>query len=702
MSTVDYAVQSSVAVLTVAHPPVNALSLAVRTGLGEGVARAIADPAVKAIVVIGSGTTFIAGADISEFGTPNSAAEPRLQTLQAQFEASPKPIVAAIHGTALGGGLELALTCHARVAVQSAKVGLPEVKLGLLPGAGGTIRLPRLTGVEVALEAITTGRHIGAVEANKLGIVDAIVFDLQADAIGYALKLAAEGTPPPVRDRNDKITDVDPLVFADFRAKAGKKWRGQIAPARIVDVIEAATTLSFAEAKAFENEQFKALMESDQRKALIHYFFAEREARKIPDVPSDVKPLPIRKVVVVGSGLMGGGIAMSFANAGIPVKLLDIDAEALARGMGVIRKTYETSLSRGSITQAQLDERFGRIEPVGGYDDLGDIDMAIEAVFEDMALKQKIFALLDTATPPHAILGTNTSSLDIDQIASATNRPDKVIGAHFFSPANVMKLLEAVRGSKTSAETIATVMALGKQIGKAPVLAGNCDGFIGNRMLQYYTVNAEYMLERGATPEQIDRVAEQFGMAMGPLAMRDLAGMAQAVNVRAVRKLTLPADERMPELVERMVEAGRIGQKSSAGFYRYEGRDRLPDPAALDLIRTEAQRQGIEQRSFTDEEILARLFHPLVNEGAKELEEGIAIRASDIDVAWVNGYGFPVHTGGPMFWGEQIGLDKVLATARTLGAENGQTRWGPSRLLERLVAEGKGWKDAPALIAAGL
>lgn len=702
MSTVDYAVQSSVAVLTVAYPPVNALSLAVRTGLGEGVARAIADPAVKAIVVIGSGTTFIAGADISEFGTPNSAAEPRLQTLQAQFEASPKPIVAAIHGTALGGGLELALTCHARVAVQSAKVGLPEVKLGLLPGAGGTIRLPRLTGVEVALEAITTGRHIGAVEANKLGIVDAIVFDLKADAIGYALKLAAEGTPPPVRDRNDKITGVDPKVFADFRARAGKKWRGQIAPARIVDVIEAATTRGFDDAKAFENEQFKALMESDQRKALIHYFFAEREARKIPDVPADIKPLPIRKVVVIGSGLMGGGIAMSFANAGIPVKLLDIDAEALARGMGVIRKTYETSLSRGSITQAQLDERFGRIEPVGGYDDLGDVDMAIEAVFEDMALKQKIFALLDKATPPHAILGTNTSSLDIDQIASATTRPDKVIGAHFFSPANVMKLLEAVRGSKTSAETIATVMALGKQIGKAPVLAGNCDGFIGNRMLQYYTVNAEYMLERGATPEQIDRVAEQFGMAMGPLAMRDLAGMAQAVNVRAVRKLTLPADERMPELVERMVEAGRIGQKSSAGFYRYDGRERLPDPAALDLIRAEAQRQGIEQRSFTDEEILARLFHPLVNEGAKELEEGIAIRASDIDVAWVNGYGFPVHTGGPMFWGEQIGLDKVLATARTLGAENGQTRWGPSRLLERLVAEGKGWKDAPALIAAGL
>lgn len=702
MSAVEYAVENEVAVLTVAYPPVNALSLAVRTGLGEGLAKALADDAVKAVVVMGGGKTFIAGADISEFGTPNSAAEPRLQTLQAQFEASPKPIVAAIHGTALGGGLELALTAHARVAVGTAKVGLPEVKLGLLPGAGGTIRLPRLTGVKVALEAVTTGRHIGAVEANKLGIVDAIVFDLKADAIGYARKLATSGTPAPVRDRNDKISNIDPKVFADFRAKSAKKWRGQIAPARIVDVIEAATTMSFDQAKAFENDQFKVLMEGDQRKALIHAFFAEREARKIPDVPTDTKPLPIGKVVVIGSGLMGGGIAMSFANAGIPVKLLDVNAEALDRGMAAIRKTYETSLGRGSITQAQMNERLSRITPIGDYDDLGDVDMAIEAVFEDMELKKSIFATLDKATPSHAILGTNTSSLDIDQIASATNRPDKVIGAHFFSPANVMKLLEAVRGSKTSAETIATVMDLGKKIGKAPVLAGNCDGFIGNRMLQYYTVNAEYMLERGATPEQIDRVAEQFGMAMGPLAMRDLAGMAQAVNVRAVRKATLPADERMPELVERMVENGRIGQRSGSGFYRYEGRDRLPDPAALEIIAAEAKRQGIEQRTFTDEEILARLFHPLVNEGAKELEEGIAIRASDIDVAWMNGYGFPIHTGGPMFWGERIGLDKVLETARTLGAENGQTRWGPSKLLERLVAEGKGWKDAPALLAAGL
>jgi 3-hydroxyacyl-CoA dehydrogenase len=702
MSVVDYSVENQVAVLTVNSPPVNALSLAVRAGIYDGLARALADDTAKSVVLIGGGTTFIAGADITEFGTPNSTTEPVLQTIQAAFEASPKPIVAAIHGTALGGGLELALTAHARVAVASAKVGLPEVKLGLLPGAGGTIRLPRLTGVEVALEAVTTGRHIGATEANKLGIIDAIVFDLRADAVGYALKLAGSATPPPVRDRNARVTNVDPKVFADFRAKNQKKWRGQIAPARIVDVMEAATTMSFADAKVFENEQFKLLMASDQRKALIHSFFAEREARKIPDVPADTKPLKINKVVVIGSGLMGGGIAMSFANAGIAVKLLDVNAEALERGMGAIKKTYETSLGRGSITQAQMDERFARIQPISGYDDLGDIDLAVEAVFEDMELKKSIFALLDKSTPPHAILGTNTSSLNIDEIASATSRPDKVIGVHFFSPANVMKLLEAVRGAKTSAETITTIMAVGKQIGKNPVLAGNCDGFIGNRMLQYYTVNAEYMLERGATPEQIDRVAEQFGMAMGPLAMRDMAGMAQAVNVRTVRRKTLPADERMPELVERLVEAGRIGQRSGAGFYRYEGRERLPDPVALEIIAAEAKRHGIEQRSFTDEEILARLFHPLVNEGAKELEEGIAIRASDIDVTWTSGYGFPVHTGGPMFWGEQVGLDKVLETARTLGQENGQTRWGPSKLLERLVAEGKGWKDAPAVLAAGL
>jgi 3-hydroxyacyl-CoA dehydrogenase len=694
MSAVEYAVENGVAVLTVANPPVNALSHATRAGLAECLDRAGKDDAVRAIVVIGAGTTFIAGADISEFGTPLSTAEPRLQTLQTALEASSKPVVAAIHGTALGGGLELALTAHARVAVASAKVGLPEVKLGLLPGAGGAIRLPRLTGVEVALEAITTGRHIQATEALSLGILDALVADLRPDAVAYALALADKGAPPAVRNRNDKIEGVSPQVFSDFRSKNAKKWRGQIAPARIVDVIEASVTRSFDEAAAFEAEAFRGLMEGPQRKGLIYAFFAEREARKVPDVPATVQPLPIRKVVVVGSGLMGGGIAISFANAGIAVKLLDIDPAALDRGMGVIKRTYETSLSRGSISQKQMDERLGRIEPTSGYDDLGDVDLAVEAVFEDMALKQQIFASLDKATPPHAILGTNTSSLDIDQIASATGRPDKVIGTHFFSPANVMKLLEAVRGANTSPQTIATVMAMAKAIGKTPVLAGNCDGFIGNRMLQYYTVSAEYMLERGATPEQIDRVAEQFGMAMGPLAMRDMAGMAQAVNVRAVRKTSLPADERMPELVERMVEAGRIGQRSGSGFYRYEGRERHPDPAALDIIRKEAARVGIEQRAFTDEEILARLFHPLVNEGAKELEEGIAIRASDIDVAWTSGYGFPIHTGGPMFWGEQIGLDKVLETSRVLGQENGPTRWGPSKLLERLVAEGGGWKDA--------
>lgn len=694
MSTVDYAIQSGVAVLTVNYPPVNALGLAVREGVDEALTRALADEAVKAIVLIGGGKTFIAGADISEFGTPKSGAEPRLQSLQARFEASPKPIVAAIHGTALGGGLELALTAHARVAVASAKVGLPEVNLGILPGAGGTVRLPRLTGVEAALEIITTGRHLGAAEALKLGVIDAIVDDLASGAVAFASRLAEEGAPAPVRDRQDRITDVDPAIFEAFRAKSRKKWRGQIAPARIVDVIEKATQSSFDEAKAYEDEAFVNLMAGPQRKGLIHYFFAEREARKIPDVPAETPLLPIRKVVVIGSGLMGGGIAMVFANAGISVKLLDINPEALERGMAAVRKTYATSVGRGSITQAQMDERLSRIAPTGGYDDLGDIDLAIEAVFENMDLKKQIFAQLDAATPKHAILGSNTSSLDIDQIASATTRPDKVIGIHFFSPANVMKLLEAVRGAATSADTIATVMTLGKTIGKAPVLAGNCDGFIGNRMLNYYTVSAEYMLERGATPEQIDNAAEAFGMAMGPLAMRDLAGMTQAVNVRAVRRKTLPSDERMPELVERMVEAGRVGQSAGKGFYRYEGRDRFPDPEAIEVIRAEAARLGIEQRTFSEQEIIARLFHPLVNEGAKELEEGIALRASDIDVAWVNGYGFPIHTGGPMFWAEQEGLDKALETARTLGRENGPTRWGPSKLLERLVAEGKGWKAA--------
>ncbi len=693
MSTVDYRLAGDVAVLTVNYPPVNALSHAVREGLWAGLQQALKDDAVKALVIRGGGTTFIAGADITEFGTAKSTAEPRLQDIQTALEQSPKPVVAAIHGTALGGGLELALTCHARVALASAKVGLPEVKLGLLPGAGGTVRLPRLTGPKVALELITSGDHIAAARGKDLGVVDEIVADIDEAAVAFARKLAAEGAPKPVIARNDKVTGVDPAVFAEFRKSIAKKARGQLAPYKIIECIEATCAKSAADALAFEREAFNVLLNGPQRKALIHYFFAEREARKIPDVPSSIQPLPVRKAAVIGSGLMGGGIAMVFANAGIPVALVDVDEAAVQRGLGIVEKTYATSVARGSLAQERMDKAMSLIRPTTDYADLGDVDLVVEAVFENMELKKDIFARLDKVTPAHAILGSNTSSLNIDEIASATSRPDKVIGVHFFSPANVMKLLENVRGAKSSPETIATVMALGKTLGKVPVLAGNCDGFIGNRMLQYYTGEAEYMVEEGATPEQVDRVAESFGMAMGPLAMRDMAGMATSVQIRAIRRKTLPPDERLPELVEALVAAGRIGQKSGKGYYRYEGRDRINDPEVLAIIAECAKAAGVKQRSFTDDEIRDRLFHPLVNEGCKELEEGIALRASDIDVVWVNGYGFPAHTGGPMFWGEQNGLDRVLATAKTLGTKNGQ-RWRPARLLEQLVESGKGFLDA--------
>jgi len=693
VAAVETAIEGDVAVLTVNHPPVNALSHAVREGLMAGLEDALKNDVVTAIVLIGGGRTFIAGADISEFGTPKATASPRLQDIQAAFEKSAKPLVAAIHGTALGGGLELALTCHARVATSDAKVGLPEVKLGLIPGAGGTVRLPRLVGPKIALDMATSGKHIPAPQAVESGLIDAIVDDLRQGAIDYARKLVETGAPGPVIEREDKIRDLDPQLFKDYRVKIAKKSRGQISPGRIIDSIETACAKSGEEALAYEREVFAELLANDQRKALIHYFFAEREARKIPGIPRDIKPAPIRKAAVIGAGLMGGGIAMVYANAGVEVKLVDVSDEALSKGLKIIAKNYGTSVSRGSITQEQMDAAMERISLTTNYDDLGDIDISVEAVFEDMDLKKKIFASLDAVTPAHAILGSNTSSLDIDEIASATKRPEKVIGTHFFSPANVMKLLENVRGAKSSPETIAAVMAMGKQLGKVPVLAGNCDGFIGNRMLQYYTGEAEFMLEEGATPEQIDRVAESFGLAMGPCAMRDLAGMGTSVLIRAIRRKTLPADERLPNIVERLVEAGREGQKAGKGYYRYEGRTRISDPEALAIIEAESKAMGITRRELSDEEVRDRLFHPLVNEGAKEIEEGIALRASDIDVVWVNGYAFPAHTGGPMFWGEADGLDRVLATARMLGEKNG-VRWSPSPLLERLVADGKGWADA--------
>ncbi|MFC4294681.1 3-hydroxyacyl-CoA dehydrogenase NAD-binding domain-containing protein [Novosphingobium tardum] len=694
MSTVGYEVDGEVAVLAVDYPPVNALSAAVRTGLGEALERARSDSAVRAVVILGAGKTFIAGADITEFGTEKSQVKPSLQDIQGELEGFPKLTVAAIHGTALGGGLELALTCHARVAVPTAKVGLPEVNLGLLPGAGGTQRLPRLTGVEVGIDLITSGKHIAAQQALALGVIDAIVDDLRSGAVAFAREALADGRGfVPVIERDDKVTDIDAAVFATARKKVGAKARGKIAPMTIIDCIEAACTRSAAEGLAYEKERFQELFASDQRAALMHYFFAERQARKIPGIPADVKPRSIQSCAIIGAGTMGGGIAMTFANAGIPVTLLDLDQAALDRGLDVVRKNYGISVSRGSISQERMDRALALITPTLAYDDLAPCDIVIEAALERMDVKKEIFSRLDGLMKPGAVLASNTSYLSIDEIASATSRPGDVVGCHFFSPANVMKLLENVRSATTSDETIITVMEMGKVIGKVPVLARNADGFIGNRMLQYYTGEAEFLLEQGATPEQIDRVATRFGMAMGPMSMRDMAGMDMAVVSRKGRAASIPAGERVSPIVERLVEAGRYGQKTAKGFYRYEGREKFSDPEAIAIIESVSKEFGITRREFTDDEVEARLFAPLVNEGAKEIEDGTAIRASDIDVAWVNGYGFPVHRGGPMFWGEQYGLDRIYQMALEAAERNGP-RWAPGKLLERLAREGKGWNAA--------
>ena len=694
MSTVGYEIDGEVAVLTVEYPPVNALSAAVRTGLGEALERARSDAAVRAVVILGGGKTFIAGADITEFGTDKSKVKPSLQDIQTVLEGFPKLTIAAIHGTALGGGLELALTCHARVAVPAARVGLPEVNLGLLPGAGGTQRLPRLTGVEVGIDLITSGKHIPSQQALALGVIDAIVDDVRSGAVAYAREALAKGISfVPVIERNDKVTGIDAAVFAAARKQVGAKARGKIAPMVIIDCIEAACTRSAAEGLVYEKERFQELFASDQRAALMHYFFAERQARKIPGIPADVKPKPIQSCAIIGAGTMGGGIAMTFANAGIPVTLLDLDQAALDRGLGVVRKNYGISVSRGSISQEKMDSALALITPTLAYDDLATCDIVIEAALERMDIKKEIFSRLDGLMKPGAILASNTSYLSIDEIASVTSRPGDVVGCHFFSPANVMKLLENVRSASTSDETIITVMEMGKMIGKVPVLARNADGFIGNRMLQYYTGEAEFLLEQGATPEQIDRVATRFGMAMGPMSMRDMAGMDMAVVSRKGRAASIPAGERVSPIGERLVEAGRYGQKTAKGFYRYEGREKFSDPEAIAIIESVSKEFGITRREFTDDEVEARLFAPLVNEGAKEIEDGTAIRASDIDVAWVNGYGFPVHRGGPMFWGEKYGLDRIYQMALDAAERNGP-RWAPGKLLERLAKEGKGWDAA--------
>jgi len=683
----------NVAVITVRNPPVNALSQAVRQGLKDCVGAALADSAVEAMVVLGEGRTFIAGADIREFGKPMAA--PGLHEVLDLIEDSSKPVVAAIHGTALGGGLEVALACHYRVAVESGQVGLPEVKLGLLPGAGGTQRLPRIIGPQAALEMITGGDPIRARKALDAGVVDAIVDELQAGAVAFARERAKAGGPHPKISADDsKVRGTDPVLFDSFRRGIEKRARGFFAPWRCIDAIEAACTLPFDEGMKRERELFDQCMDSPQRRGQIHAFFAERECSKIPDVPKDTPVKPLASAAVLGAGTMGGGIAMCFANAGIPVKILDSSQEALERGLATIEKNYAGSVKRGSISQAQADKALALIGRTQAMEDLGSADVIVEAVFEEMEIKKEIFAKLDKVAKEGAILASNTSTLDIDAIASATKRPEQVIGTHFFSPANVMRLLEVVRGAKSSKETIATAMDLGKKLRKVSVLVGNCHGFVGNRMLHPYMREAAFLIEEGATPAQVDQALYGFGLAMGPFAMGDMAGLDVGWRIRKAQEATRPKDLRYSPVGDRICEMGRFGQKTGAGYYKYEpgSRTPVPDPEIEKLIRDVAREQGIEQREVTDEEIVERCVYALVNEGAKCLEEGMALRASDIDVIYCTGYGFPVYRGGPMFHAQEVGLDKVLARIEAFRAAHGDAFWKPADLLVERAKAGKGWE----------
>ena len=686
---VDLDRRRRVAVLTVNNPPVNALAHAVRQGLRDGVRQAAADGAVDAIVVACAGRTFIAGADITEFGKPPR--EPGLHEVLDVIEGSARPVVAAVHGTALGGGLEVTLACHWRVAVKTARFGLPEVKLGLLPGAGGTQRLPRVVGVDKALEMIVSGDPIGADAARQHGLIDEIVEgDLTAAAVAFAERVVAERRPlRKIRDLDDKVAAArgKPELFAAFRKSVARQTRGFRAPEHCIRAVEAAVALPFTQGLARERELFLELMSSPESKAQRYFFFAEREAAKIPDVPADTPTRDVRTAAVLGAGTMGGGIAMNFANAGIPVTVVEVAREPLERGLGVVRKNYEATAAKGRLTRDDVERRMGLIRGTTEWAEIADADIVVEAVFEEMPIKKEVFARIDGIGKPDAVLATNTSTLDVDEIASATRRPESVIGMHFFSPANVMRLLEVVRGAKSSKTTIATAMTVGRRIGKVPVLVGVCHGFVGNRMLHQRSREAERLLLEGALPQQVDRVLYEFGFPMGPFAMGDLAGLDVGWRIRKARGQRAP-------VADRLCEMGRFGQKTGAGFYLYEGGDRTPrpDPEVEKVIHEVAKAQGVARRAVGDDEILERLLYPMVNEGAKILEEKLAIRASDVDVIWVYGYGWPVYRGGPMFWADSIGLKAIRDRMLQFQRQHGDA-WRPAALLSGLADAGKGFLD---------
>jgi 3-hydroxyacyl-CoA dehydrogenase len=689
---------NDIAIITINNPPVNALAQGVRDGISEAVDKVYSDPSLHAAVLIGGGRTFIAGADIKEFGKITSGQQRRgveFVPMLVRIEDCPKPIVMAIHGTAFGGGLELAMAGHYRVAVPSAQVGQPEVKLGIIPGAAGTQRLPRLAGVAKAVEMCADGNPISAQEALKLGIVDKIIDgDLLQGAVAFAREV--KGKPAPkTRERKDKLgtPETNAPIFAAAREAARKKARGVKAPLAAIDAVEAATRMPFEQGVAEENRLFIECLFSDQSAALRHVFFGEREVAKIPDIPKETPVLPVNSVAVIGAGTMGGGITMSLVNAGIPVLLKETDQALLDKGLNTIRKNYDTSVKRGRFTPQFVEERMKLITPTLNYDGFEKADMVIEAVFEGMALKKEIFGQLDKICKPGAIMASNTSTLSIDEISSATKRPEAVIGTHFFSPANVMRLLEIVRGKASGKEVINTCMQLSKKIGKIGVLVGNCRGFVGNRMFAPYRREAQFLAEEGAAVEAVDAAMYEYGMAMGPMAVGDLAGLDVGWRIRKEFKHLEKPGVRQPLAEDKLCEMGRYGQKTGAGWYKYdENRRAIPDPGVAKLLGQWASEAGIKQHPIAKEEIVDRCLYALVNEGARILEEGFALRSVDIDIIYLNGYGFPAHRGGPMFYADTVGLKKVYDRVCEFHAQHGFW-WEPAPLLKKLAEEGKKFAD---------
>ena len=694
--TVHYEVKGNIALMTVDNPPVNPLSSGVRQGLTDGINKALSDDSVEAVVLTGAGRAFIAGADISEFG--GKAEGPSLFDCLNTMDDSTKPIIAAINGTAFGGGLEVALCCHYRVIADSAPVGLPEVKLGLLPGAGGTQRLPRLIGAEKALDFILSGDPIPGPQATELGITDEVAAgDIVQAGMEFAQKIIDQGgNVRRIRDETAVIEkDRDNQeMFEAARKTSARRMRNRFAPEMIIQCVEAAVNSGdFDTGLKVEQECFAKCLKHPQREALIHMFFSEREVAKIPDVPKETQASKIDQAAVIGCGTMGGGISMSFLNVGVPVTVLEVDQEALDRGMSIIKRNYDIQVQRGRMTEDEVAQKMALLTGTTQYSDLSSADVIIEAVYENIDVKVEAFKKIEAVAKPGAILASNTSGLDIDKMANATSRPDSVIGLHFFSPANVMKLLEVVRGEQTSKETIATSMKLGRTLNKVAVLSGNAPGFIGNRMLSGYTQQAGEIILQGATPYQVDNVLLQFGMPMGPFQMNDLVGLDlgwRARSLAGIKPEDVPITARV---ADKLCELERFGQKTNRGFYIYPEGSRAgqADPEVVKMVEETSSELQITRREIADEEVLKRCLYPLINEGARLLEQGIAIRPCDIDIVYINGYGFPEVTGGPMFWADQQGLDNILSDIKKFEQEYGGAIWEPAPLLERLVAEGNGF-----------